>query len=43
MENAVSHGLQDIIEDGEVVIEVSRLNDEIMISVSDKWYRYACG
>jgi sensor histidine kinase YesM len=35
VENAVSHGLQDIIEDGEVVIEVSRLNDEIMISVSD--------
>ena len=35
VENAVSHGLQDIIEDGEAVIEVSRLNDEIMISVSD--------
>lgn len=35
VENAVSHGLQDTIEDGEVVIEVSRLNNELMISVSD--------
>lgn len=35
VENAVAHGLKDTIEDGEVVIEISRVKQELIISVSD--------
>lgn len=35
VENAVLHGLQDVTEDGEVMIEVTQQNDHVIISVSD--------
>ena len=35
VENAVKHGLKDVIEDGEVIINVHHLDDHIIISVSD--------
>lgn len=35
VENAVSHGLKDTIEDGEVMIEVSVQDQDVVISVSD--------
>lgn len=35
VENAVAHGLKDIIEDGEVVIEITSQDHDVIISVSD--------
>lgn len=35
VENAVSHGLKDITEDGEVLVEISKQEDNLIISISD--------
>lgn len=35
IENAVKHGLKDVIEDGEVVINIHQVDDKVVISVSD--------
>lgn len=35
VENAVTHGLKDTIEDGEIVIEITRQSQDIVISISD--------
>lgn len=35
VENAVSHGLKDITEDGEVVIEITAQEQDVVISISD--------
>ena len=35
VENAVTHGLKDVTEDGEVSIEVGSYQDEVIISIAD--------
>lgn len=35
IENAVKHGLKNVIEDGEVVVNIQKIDESVVISVSD--------